>query len=260
MLYFKTFEQFLNESINPKIQDLKSFLTTHWKKKKKELEEYDITDFKKQGELEQSFPERFKDVLNYYFYFSNKLGGKTRNFNLPGYYFYEYDSLIENTFLIHFTSKDNAYKIYNSQLFKYGISNAEEINKAHSKDEINKSKFGYCFAFYPNDIEYAFKSQTDYLFKNDISALGVMKKPIYGDYSVIFKVESCIRVYHPINKQYMCVFWGKDATNINLINQENNNWVIKDKNQKKVLIKSNSYKELINNYQQKYLELKKQLK
>lgn len=269
MRYLLDFKDFiLNEKISPKIRLLKKHLTTHYKTKDKELRDKDseLTGKKIGVEGDKSLVRNIFDLVKGYYQ------GKKIDYSLPGYYFYEYDSTLEDVYLIHFGG--SAKKIYESQEFLYGPSDVDKISQAHlSPDKRDiKVPYGYNFAFTFSDvIKYGLGYLMNFKFLKvnqkgnaNLFNLGdlikVKNKSMYGDMAVIFKVESAIRIYAPMDKQYQIIFWSKDAKNINLIVNEDDVWKIKDKHQKDSVFENDNLSKLLIEYRKDYNKYKKYLK
>lgn len=258
---------YITEELSKKMLDLKKYLTTHYTQKDNELKSIDknLTG-KKVGEKEYSSIHTIFDLVKGYY------RDKKIDYNLPGYYFYEYDSTVEDVYLIHFSSA--AQIIYDSQEFKFGPSEPENIAKAHlaPKDRDIKVPHGYNFAFSVKDV---IKYGLGYLMKfkflklssdgnANLFSLGkyltIKNKSMYGQNAIIFFVPAAIRIYAPMDKQYQMIFYSTEAKNINLIVNEDGLWKIKDKTQTEVIFEdknlSNVIKNYINGYEKNKLKLK----
>lgn len=262
----RTFYKDVFEKMTPKIKDLKTYLTTHYKTKDSELKKLDpsLTGVKVGSKNYRPVETIFDLIRGYY-------KDKKIDYNLPGYYFYEYDSTLEDDWLIHFS--DKADLIYSNQEFKYGVSDINYIAKAHlaPKDRGLTTPNGYNFAFSMKDI---IASGLGYVLRNKIlklsndgkayliklgNILKIKNRSLYGANAVVFFVPAAVRIYAPQDKQYQMIFFSTEASHINLIVNEEGLWKIKNKSQTEVVFQSENIKDLLKDFKKNYTRFKKEL-
>lgn len=246
---------YITEELSKKMLDLKKYLTIHYTQKDKELKKIDVElTGKKVGEKDYNSIRTIFDLVKGYY------KDKKIDYNLPGYYFYEYVSTVEDVYLIHFSSA--AQIIYDSQEFKFGPSEPENIAKAHlaPKDRDIKVPHGYNFAFSVKDV---IKYGLGYLMKMkflklssdgnaNLFSLGkyltIKNKSMYGQNAIIFFVPAAIRIYAPMDKQYQMIFYSTEAKHINLIVNEDGLWKIKDKMQNEIIFQDKNLGKVVKDY------------
>ena len=143
-----------------------------------------------------------KDVINGFYEYFMDHPDMASDEELPSWYFMEFEKIVKNQWLIHFT--DVAYGIARDG-FTIGISELDKLGLTTywSNDSYAKREGGYNFAYLLTDVGYG----------------GSRGRYKYGQEAVIFKASG-IRVYHSGDREYQTIFLGNTAKNIIPIKQD----------------------------------------
>lgn len=254
-------EQQLNEYYVKSVSDLKRYLTMSDYEKQKNLAEvlpsYVISNFAITGnhDLDDYEKETLEnDPYEYQFLFTKDTYKDFSDFvefeldtsdlieftDLPSWWFMNYNSIIKNQWLIHFSNY--AEDITKDQKFKYGVDDLTKLGLTTKLEGDIKQKGGFNFAFDLND--YSKYGKTPF-------GKGFSWK--YGKSAVLFRASG-IKVDHITDKEPQVIFQGDTATNINMIYQEDKKWFINKKGTDEPLISFDSIEKLVtwftNNYDQ----------
>lgn len=197
------------------------------------------------SEYEKIFSK--KDYKDFYdFIMNNDLGMNLMIRDLPSWSYMEFNSIVKNQWLIHFS--DHSNNIYKEQKFKYGVDDLSKLGLTTHQPSYTKEKGGYNFAFDLNDyLTYGGNQKNGWK---------------YGDSAVIFRASG-IKVNHLTDKEPQVIFQGDTATNINKIVQNKNPidrfWFILNKNTEKPLIKFEKIEQLVNWFINNYDQYRKNL-
>lgn len=177
-------------------------------------------ELKKQKKLKDFAEWLFNKIVNFEIYVDDN--------EYPLELFTNNDPKYLNTqWLIHVT--DHPEKIQREG-FKYGVSDLNKLGLTKYIENKDKIKGGYNFAYTIDDYKkYAYIGFGKYKYGSDI---------------VLFRAPS-IKIFHTLDNEYQCVFWGADAKNITSIINENRKFVIKN-NAGKILYSTTSIEKLIN--------------
>lgn len=228
---------------NQSIEDKKSYLPHvyyyFWKKffneKGIQYDLSDLEDFEITDDIQENNPNLYKEFCEWLY---EKIINHTLNIHsadYPAWAYYDSPQIVKNTWLVHFT--DNADSIVKNGFTK-GVSEIEKLALTTHLGEFDKKYGGYNFCYTLND----YKS-----YANNIN-----QEYKYGNQVVIFKASG-LRVYHKRDKEYQTIFWGKEATCVNAIENEYGDWVIRSKVGKKLYENEKLEKVVdwvVNNYDQ----------
>lgn len=209
---------YFNQSEEDKKNYLPHIYYYFWKKFFKErkivynsnLEQFDIT-----FDIQENNPSLYKEFCEWLYYkiVNHKLDVLSAEY--PAWVYYNSPKIIKNTWLVHFTN--NVDSIVKNGFTK-GVNEIEKLGLTTHIGEFYKKYGGYNFAYTIEDFKKYAKKEKEYK---------------YGDSLVIFK-SSGVRLFHTGDDEYQTIFWGKEATCINGIKNENGDWVIKNKIGKKI--------------------------
>lgn len=167
-------------------------------------------------EFKSKFPEEFKDFLDWSY---GQLSKNVIN-PLPTWYVMQYENIVKNQWLIHFSNYSE--QIWLDQTFKFGISDLEKLGYTTAYTQESKKHGGFNFAY---DIkDYAKYGRGSY-------RSGTWK---YGDEAVLFKASG-VKAHHYGDEEPQVIFIGntaKDIVYLQHINEESEWGVINSKKEK----------------------------
>ena len=123
---------------------------------------------------------------------------------MPAWAVMTFENIVKNHWLIHFS--DDAYEIWESQKFSYGLDDLYNIGYSTYFKKEAKKYGGYNFSYDIKDFSKYGRS----------SYRGGSWK--YGKAAVVFRASG-IRAYHSGDEEPQVVFWGETARNIVLIKE-----------------------------------------
>lgn len=192
-------------------------------------EDYEIVD-----EFKSKFPTEFVDFLDW----SYNLLGKNEIEPIPTWYVMEYQGIVKNQWLIHFSN--NAKNIWEEQKFKYGISDFDRLGYTTSYNLSAKEGSGFNFSYDIGDFEKYGRSS---------NKAGSWK---YGKEAVLFKASG-IKAYHYGDEEPQVIFDGKTAKDIVYL-QNSGDWYVENKKINRIIYRAQTLPEVVkwvvNNFNQ----------
>jgi len=165
-------------------------------------EDYEIVE-----ELKAKFPAEFIDFLDW----SYGQLSKNKIEPPPSWYVLQFQSIVKNQWLIHFS--DTANQLWLDQTFKFGLENLENIAYSTSYTQEAKKYGGYNFAYDIKDFaKYGRSSYSSKGWK-------------YGKEAVLFKASG-IKAYHHGDEEPQVIFWGQTAKDIVHLQGGNDGWMV----------------------------------
>ena len=211
---------YFNQSIDDKKSYLPHVYYFFWKKFFKEkgiqYDSSDLEDFEITYDIQENNPNLYKEFCEWLY---EKIINHTLNIHsadYPAWSWYSDPEIVKNGWMVRFTNHSQSI-VKNG--FTKGVNEIEKLGFTTGLGEFDKKYGGYNFAYTLND----YKS-----YANDIN-----QEYKYGNQVVIFKASG-LRVYHKRDKEYQTIFWGKEATCVNAIENEYGDWVIRSKAGKKL--------------------------
>jgi len=205
---------YFNQSIEDKKNYLPHVYYFFWgkffKEKGIQYDSSDLEDFEITDDIQENNPQLYKEFCEWLY---DRIINHTLNIHsadYPAWAYYDSPQIVKNTWLVHFT--DNADSIVKNGFTK-GVSEIEKLALTTHLGEFDKKYGGYNFAYTIYDFKKYGKGRHGYK---------------YGKELVIFKASG-VKLSHSGDEEDQTIFWGKEATCVNAIENKYGDWVIRSK-------------------------------